>query len=251
MNIYPYKTGSASAKALAEALGIKRIKHKNSVFKGHPNKVVINWGASKLPDEVVKCVVLNAPEAVSEASNKRSFFEAVSNHCSAVPFTTEQAKALEWLEEGYTVVARTILNGHSGQGIVLVEPGQELVNAPLCTKYIPKKHEYRVHVFGNEVIDVQRKARKKDVPDGDVNWKIRNLAGGFIFARGEDVVGEVPADVKNQAVLSVAALGLDFGAVDVIFNEKEQKAYVVEVNTAPGLTGTTLDKYVEAFKEVM
>lgn len=251
MNIYPYKAGSESAKALAEALGVKRIKHKNSKFKWSRNKVVINWGASKLPDEVAKCVVLNAPEAVSKASNKRSFFEAVSNHCSTVPFTTEQAKALEWLEEGHTVVARTVLNGHSGQGIVLVEPGQELVNAPLYTKYIPKKHEYRVHVFGNKEIDVQRKARKKDVPDEDVNWKIRNLKGGFIFARGEDVVGEVPADVKNQAVLSVGALGLTFGAVDVIWSEKEQKAYVVEVNTAPGLAGTTLDKYVEAFKGVM
>jgi D-alanine-D-alanine ligase-like ATP-grasp enzyme len=41
---------------------------------------------------------------------------------------------------------------------------------------------------------------------------------------------------------------LDFGAVDVIWNEKEDKYYVLEVNTACGLEGTTLDKYVEQFR---
>ena len=80
------------------------------------------------------------------------------------------------LQEGNTVVARTILNGNSGAGIVLVENEEQLVDAPLYTVYIPKKQEYRVHVFRGQVLDVQRKARKQDVPDDEVNWKIRNMA---------------------------------------------------------------------------
>ena len=252
MNIFPYNPGSASAKALSQALGIKRVKAEGSKFKGAAHKVIVNWGNSKLPAELLKCRVLNAPESVAKASNKLSFFKAMAEAGVAVPrFATEPAGAAELLKEGKTVVARTILNGHSGAGIVLLEGDVDIVKAPLYVEYVPKKEEYRVHVFRGEVVDVQRKARRKDVPDGQVNWKIRNLANGFIFARGEEVLGAVPADVLAQAKATVEACGLDFGAVDIIFNDKQKKAYVLECNTAPGLSGSTLDGYVQRFKEVM
>ena len=53
--------------------------------------------------------------------------------------------------------------------------------------------------------------------------------------------------VRAQSVAAVRSLGLDFGAVDVV--ERQNKAYVLEVNTAPGLVGTTLEKYVDAIRE--
>ncbi len=251
MVIYPYKAGSQSAKDLAGGLGAKRIKHEGSKFKGRAGKVVINWGSSKLPAELTKCRVINKPEAVATAANKLSFFAAIVEHASVPNYTTKRDEALAWVLEGKVVVARTILNGNSGAGIVLVEREVDLVDAPLYTEYVPKKQEYRVHVFNGEVIDVQRKARKQDVPDDEVNWKIRNMANGFIFARGEDALGNVPQDVIDQAVLAVETLGLDFGAADVIYNDKQAKAYVLECNTAPGLTGTTLEKYVKAFKNII
>lgn len=311
MIIYPYKPASESSKALADALGIKRISHRNSKFKGAADKLVINWGASELPEEILKCTVLNTSKAVSVAANKLKFFEAmnakpglpgqavtvehiinrriaklsrghdyvvglnVGDNChidsdwvithieqpegplKELPrtpsFTTSTGQAYCWLEDGYQVVARTILNGNSGAGIVLLSEdnlGEPAVNAPLYVKYVPKKQEYRVHVFRNEVVDVQRKARRHDVEDKDVNWKIRNHSNGFIFARGE-ALGDVPEDVLKQSKLAVAACGLDFGAVDVIFSDKEQAAYVLEINSAPGLSGATLDGYVQRFRELM
>jgi glutathione synthase/RimK-type ligase-like ATP-grasp enzyme len=48
--------------------------------------------------------------------------------------------------------------------------------------------------------------------------------------------------------MAVAALGLDFGGVDVIWNERRQMAYVLEVNTACGLEGQTVNDYAEAFR---
>lgn len=252
MNIFPYKTGSASAKALAEALGVKRIKAEGSKFKGAANKTVINWGCSKLPAEILKCRVLNSPESVAKASNKLSFFKAMAEAGVSIPRFTEaleDVKAI--LAEGKTVVARTILNGHSGAGIVLLEGDAEIVKAPLYVEYVPKKQEYRIHVFQGEVVDIQRKARKADVPDDQVNWKIRNLANGFIFARNEEALGIVPEDVLNQAKAAVVACGLDFGAVDIIYNDKQQKAYVLEINTAPGLAGGTLEGYVNRLKGVV
>jgi len=311
MLLYPYKPASESSKALADALGIKRISHRNSKFKGAADKIVINWGASELPEEILKCNVLNTSKAVSVAANKLKFFEAmkpkvkldkrdvtlkhiitgqetklhhshdyvaglsVGDHCHVdsdwvithieqpegplkelprtPPFTTSTGQAYSWIEDGCQVVARTILNGNSGAGIVLLSEehlDEPVVQAPLYVKYVPKKQEYRVHVFRGEVVDVQRKARRKDVEDKDVNWKIRNHSNGFIFARGE-ALGDVPEDVLKQSKLAVAACGLDFGAVDVIFSDKEQAAYVLEINSAPGLSGSTLDGYVQRFRELM
>lgn len=301
MILYPYKPGSESAKELAEAIGIKRISHKNSKFKPAPNKVIINWGASKMPEELLQCKILNNPDAVAIASNKLHFFQRVrpadvgyckivhmpsgkehrlpADHgyvkgiepgdvCEADPdykvlwnrpekdyprvprYTTSKKEASLMIGAGEVVVARTKLTGNSGEGIVIAKEVEELVDAPLYVEYVPKKQEYRIHILNGQVVDIQRKARRKDVPDEQVNWMVRNHDNGFIFARDE-ALGEVPEDVTHQALLAVSKCGLDFGAVDVVYNEKRQLAYVLEVNTAPGLSGATLAGYAERFKELM
>lgn len=250
--VFPYKNGSKSVAALKEAGFGVEIKRENSRFKGARNKPVVNWGASRLPDEVAKCRILNKPEAVAIAGNKLSFFTQMArtgNEQLCVPFTTDRAIASEWSLNGKDVVARTVLNGHSGEGIRILPAGNRVdVEAPLYTQYIPKKQEYRVHVFQGRVIDIQRKARKRDVADADVNWKIRNLDGGFIYAR-DFAPEDLPIGIEHIAIATVAAVGMDFGAVDIIFNQNQQRCYVLEVNTAPGLQGSTLDAYVRALTE--
>jgi glutathione synthase/RimK-type ligase-like ATP-grasp enzyme len=161
----------------------------------------------------------------------------------SVPFTSSYDGALHWIEEGETVVCRTVLNGHSGKGIVIAETVDELVDAPLYTKYIKKKSEWRVHIFNGQVIDIQRKVRNNDVEE--VNWRVRNHANGFIYQRNN----LAPPDCVLKAAVGAMNLTLlDFGAVDVIYNEHYDKAYVLEINCAPGLEGTTVERYVEAFR---
>jgi hypothetical protein len=46
-------------------------------------------------------------------------------------------------------------------------------------------------------------------------------------------------------------LHLDFGAVDVGWNEHHGEATIYEVNTAPGLEGTTLEKYYEGMAQIL
>ncbi len=248
MWLYAYKQASESAKALKEAMKIKQIKNEGSRFKGNEKRLVINWGASNVPYEIAKCNILNHPQSVRKALNKLQAFQILSEGVDIPEWTESPQEASKWLAEGFTVVARTVVEGHGGEGIVLVENDQELPYAPLYTKYIPKTEEYRVHVFKDEAFFIQRKARKKEVPDEEVNWKIRNLAGGFIFAN-QDV--QVANACKEEAVKAVKALGLDFGAVDIIWNKKRDKYYVLEVNTAPGLGNQdTLEKYTEQFRKL-
>lgn len=243
--VYPYKNGSKSVKALLETFprGIQ-IKREGSQFKGAARKKVVNWGNSTLPPEVAKCQVLNKPDAVALASNKLRAFEVLENTAGVtIPkFTTHADVAAAIFN---TTVVRHKLSGHSGEGIELVEKGEGLPVAPLYVEYVPKKQEYRVHVFQEEAIDIQRKARKKDVADENVNWKVRNLTGGFIYARDFEP-DDLPKGIEQMAVRAVKALGLDFGAVDLIYNQNQGQLYVLEVNTAPGLQGTTLEAYTKA-----
>lgn len=245
MKIYPYKLGSKSAKALAEALGIKRVRKEGPAIR---TDTLINWGASAIHRVVVieGGYYLNHPVAVADAANKLQSFKTWDKGVSTPDWTESAVEASRWLAEGFTVMCRTVLNGHSGEGIVLATNREELVAAPLYTKYIKKREEYRLHVFRGAIIFQQRKARKLDVKDEDVNWKVRNLAGGFIFAN-KDVI--VPEAAHKEAINAVGLLGLDFGAVDIILGN-DGKFYVLEVNTACGLEGSTLDAYVKAFKEL-
>lgn len=251
MLIYSHNPKSEGAKELKDALGIRRIKNEGSTFRGGPNKVVINWGSANLPDEVSKCKVINSEKAVSIASDKLKTFDKLSKEKVSIPdFTTDAKTAMEWVAAGATVVARTVLRGSSGAGIVIMEKDkmESFTKAPLYTKYVPKKEEFRIHVLGGKVISEQKKALRNGWIEehGPPNYKIRNLDNGFVFIRNDI---QVPKSVREQAIAAVKALGLDFGAVDVIYNEKQARAYVIEVNTAPGLEGQTVTDYAKGLEE--
>lgn len=250
--VLPYKMGSKGATLLAEGLRMAGEK----CFKVFPNKnyvprplhTIINWGSGDAPNWDVESArrILNHPYYVRGASNKLTAFRALeAAGVSIPPFTTERREALNMMEEGL-VVARTKLQGHSGEGIVICD--DEIVNAPLYVKYMKKKHEYRVHVFGGAVIDIQQKRKKREVDNDDVDYKVRNHANGWVYCRDNL---EYSDSILSDATSAVAALGLDFGAVDIIWNEHHGRSYVLEVNTAPGLEGSTLGKYVEAIKQTI
>lgn len=248
--IYPYKQGSHGAKELAGRLGAKIIKHNRSTFRGTPDRKVIVWGAAEVPRNVAESTLINQPHAIKSAANKLSAFAIMQRAKVPIPkFVSMKADAVDLFKHTDMVVCRTILNGHSGHGIVLAEAPNELVEAPLYVEYIKKKEEYRIHVmYSNKerqyiIVDRQRKARKRDAKA--VNWAIRNLENGFIYQR-HDV--NVPKDAEKAAIEAVKALGLHFGAVDIIWNEKSNKSYVLEINTAPGLEGETAVNYAAAFE---
>ncbi|QXG07598.1 hypothetical protein [Erwinia phage Pecta] len=247
--VYSHNPHSEGAKELARALGVNRVKHgPTSKFRGGRGKVIINWGAGRLPDQVAACEkIYNMPNAIMNASNKLKSFELFEQNGVSIPQYWKRRDDIPQDYQG-AIVCRTVLNGHSGAGIVIAVSVGNLVDAPLYTAYVKKSQEYRYHVFSGQVVDIQRKARRMDVPAEQVNWQVRNLDGGFIFAREGVVESE---EAGQQAILACSSLGLDFGAVDLIYNERENKYYVLEVNTAPGLTGSTLEGYAQRFNEVM
>lgn len=260
--LYPYKKGSKGAKALAGEMGAKLIKTQNSRFKGGANKTVINWGSSELPPEVMKCRVLNDPTNLGEVTNKLKFFKKVAAYNNAIQEGVGNAGGMlinipafattpdggRALAANGLVVERHKLQGHSGEGIVIAEDAAGITNCPLYVQYINKISEFRVHVIGGEVCLTQRKVKRAGMDANEVNWKVRNHAGGFIFQQNGI---EVPPQVHEQAVAVMGVVGLDFGAVDIIFNQKKSEAYVLEVNTAAGLMGTTGEMYAQKLTQLV
>lgn len=255
VRLYPYKMGSQGASHLAEALrdgGVRAFKvYPDRNYQPRQRHTIINWGSGQHPRWLGRYQrMLNMPDAVNVASNKLTAFQAMKDAGVTTPeFTADRGVANGWLQEGSTVVCRSLLRGSAGRGITLVTPDMgELPNVPLYVRYVKKSAEYRIHVFSGEVIDTQQKRKRRDLENEQVNYQIRNHDNGWVFCR--DAIDIPNPAVHREAIAAVAALGLDFGAVDVIWNAHHSTAYVLEVNTAPGLEGTTLTKYVNKIKEL-
>lgn len=254
--IVPYNKASKGAKNLAQSLRaalknkVLRVAPDSTTFKPRMTDFNINWGCSKewYWGNNYKIADINM------ATNKYKSFICMSIWNSMWPelsintpdWTDDFTYASKWIEDGHTVFARTILNGHSGQGIVVCTKETGLVPAPLYTLYKKKRHEYRVHIFKeknltHKVIDVTQKKKRKEAEI--VNTQIRNHKNGWVYAR-QDIIE--PSDLRTQALNAAKCFDLPFIAVDLIWNEYENKCYVLEVNTAPGIDGTTLQKYTDA-----
>lgn len=259
--VVPYKVGSESARVLADSLNCKRMKLENSSVTDKKDLTLINWGNSTIDlSSFRQARVLNKPHKIRNASHKLDFFKTIErdNADSILPvkipdWTTHVSVARQWYDEGHDVVIRNVLQGHSGEGLDLVRyddnvsASSAIYQAPLYTKYMKKRDEYRVHVVKNTPILIQRKA----VPHGTTpeNYQIRNHSNGFVFT-----ISDVnpPVAVISNAINAVNVLGLDFGAVDVIWNERNKEATVLEVNTACGLAGdTTRARYAQAFENYL
>lgn len=247
--ITPYKMGSASAKELQQILKattnrrVLRVRKTSTTYKRRVSDYHINWGnCANVP-----WAALDQERAKAIARNKLKTFEKFKEHNICHPeWTTSSEQAVTWCQEGKEVVARTTLFGHSGQGIIMCLEHLNTAHfplAPLYVQYKKKKNEYRVHVFNGQVIDVQQKKRRAGFEGR--NNQIRNHQNGWVYCR-DDIME--PQDLRTLAVSATTAIGLMYGAVDIIWNEKENKCYCLEINTAPGISGTTKEKYAEQFR---
>lgn len=252
LKLLPYKMGSESCKNIARELDSLRV-FPDRAYRPKPNHVVLNWGMARNPWPDKAFTWINKPERVAVATNKVAAFQQLATADVSIPqFTTSKDEALTWYatKPDQLIYVRHNVSTYGGRGIELANNRLELEEsrvAPLYTKGITCRREYRVHVFNGVAIDVTRKAKTID-REGEPDNLIRNHENGWIFQRNDF---EIPAGLKELGVQAVAALGLDFGAVDVIAEKNTGKLYVLEINCAPGAEGTTVTKYVDAVRDYM
>jgi hypothetical protein len=254
----PYKGGLGGLRRLraelnAQGVRTKVLKPAKSQHVHQDGDVYMNWGNSRPPlnGSIPSALQINRSESISYVTNKSSAFDHF--HANSVPIPDFYRQVITCVSENNlhtgdnqdkVFVLRHKLTGHSAEGVEIINGSElwqrhrEFENVRLVTDYIPKKHEYRLHVFRGKVLLIQQKKRRTDVPDEDVDWKIRNYDNGFIYAIDDIVTPD--QKVIDAAISACNAVALDYGAVDVIWNQKREKAYVLEINTAPGIVSDTL-----------
>ena len=249
-----------SGTILADALGIK-------VWSNRPHsahKLLINWGVSHNKSGGV--IYINGDEKVGQAVNKLTAFRCMASVGVPIPnFTDDKEVASTFIEIGSKVVCRTLLSGSCGEGIVLAKTIDQLVDAPLYVEAIKKIAEYRAHVvrepasteYNTLIVQKKRLTTESLAARGIVERStfIRNTANGYIYSEGHNLSYPYELEIQSVATRAIKALGLSFGAVDIIMDEYS-KFYVLEVNTAPGLKCTStlefyrshLHKYMEYYR---
>ncbi len=121
-------------------------------------------------------------------------------------------------------------------------------------EFIPDTREYRVHTF------IKRKHRKPDKrkPESYVSIKIsektwqgkgrpnpdepqKNHGFGWVFLGPNKRRKEELDVVRYAAKQAIASLGMDFGAVDVMYRVRTKRPFVLEVNSTPSLSDEQAD----------
>ena len=190
----------------------------------------------------------------------------------------------------YPLIGRT-KNHQGGSGMweckMMVEVNDALAaGAEYFVQFVPNTDEYRIHVFNGEVLQVTKKTKQDNPASAFKAIKKEQFArdaakeGLSLDTRTQDFVlnhllkrdirlpvqserhndrgwkftlvgtNTVSQDLRTQAINAVNALGLNFGAVDCVVGE-DTRGYIIEVNTAPSLRETMLEKYVGAFVDVI
>lgn len=231
--------GAVALRNVLRERGLTAKISRRTTFRRRP--YVINWGTTHGLNGAAD--LLNTNEAVTTARDKLLTFNKLKeNGFENIPAFWTQPPADD--ERGKEIILeRHSLTGQSGSGIVVKRVGETLARCPLYVKYVRKQREFRVHVFRGQAVAVQEKRRESDAEQDRDQKLIRNHGNGWVFCVLEV---QEPDGLRDTAVRAVDALGLDFGAVDMILG-KDDKLYVLEVNTKPGLSSPTiLDSYANA-----
>jgi hypothetical protein len=249
----------ATARQLARLSGYQTISYDNKkVCKLKSDAVVVNWGNSYFPRELKPqpIKIYNDPTHLKKGINKLEAFKLFTEHGIPHPeWTTEDNVASEWFHDGFVVYTRTIINGTNGDGITVQIRGpsekprtwMSLSTAKLHTKRFTGKLEYRIHVWEDSILHVQQKKKRKD-DQFNTDFYVKNTDNGYIFAI-QDV--QCPQPVLDACIKAIKVADMHFGAVDVGVKESNGEFCIFEINSRPALSGTTLLKYAEKFKELV
>jgi len=248
--LMPYRMGLRSTAALRQVGFLIR----NTHAKMTRNIPVLYWG--RVPEAQrglvdTSRIIINPDPPSGLVSNKRAWAEA--QFSDSIEYTTSIETARSWAgERGEKTICRTTLTGHSGEGIVVARRPEEVVEAPLYSRYFKKVREFRAYVaIQDHHIKVSYLASKRnrgDVTDPD-DLLIRSGEKGWVYQ-----VECIEQMVRNiQLCDTITSFASEFRhrtaeeeysrvgwilAVDIAQNA-DGVCKILEANLAPGLNDGT------------
>lgn len=261
------KATSKTGKALARALGLsndgtKRGRHHGVKVPSAGTTHVISWGARQPTNRVefrrrnlARRKVLNNPYNTEVYKDKLKALLKMEHGGVNVP-RFAWYKQRDIIDSGtltYPLIGRTRYH-YGGSGFKFIENAEQLRidnQSDYWMEYIggEDKREYRVHVFKDTVIRVQRKKPKLNERGEEIeprSYVCRSNSNGWRFSLCD--INRIHIDILEQAIKAVRVLGYDFGAVDIIRVPITNSTYVLEVNSGMGLDNAGLSFYLKLFK---
>ena len=216
----------------------------SKVIKKRTNKrlrtdVLLRWGSSEEFSRLTSRLELNTLQAVNNTSNNLEMMKTLVSSSIKTPdvlFDLSDSEVMDTYRDddgGFYVRG----SNHEMRYDDALKFGDLYISKPVLNK----RREYRVHVFNGEVIAVYEKIPLEE----DIRlYKSYNCK----FRLVDTTRSRLSVDDLNICISAVNALGLLFGGVDLLSN-KSQDVFVTEVNSAPGLNGTNIDRYVNKITE--
>lgn len=245
------KFSSVTGRKLIASTGLKRAKTwvKFKRHAGRGDNIIVNWGATignGLTEKLfarANARIINHPDALRANKDKLgSLKKMAAGGASVVPhWAIDNVPAGE-----YPVIARTA-NHFGGSGFWKCENEEQLAEAKRhganhATKLIVKAGEYRVHILLDKAVRIVRKVKARE----DVDDLCRSHQNGWKFKKVADE--NVPQGIVAMAVKAVDANDMQLGAVDIVVQKRTNKMFVLEVNSVPGLEGSSLEAWTNAIK---
>lgn len=210
------------------------------------DRMVTAWGSHEVPSWASRVNWLNHPTVTPLVSNKMNWAQVVQSANISpynLDFTMNIDQAREWAsEQGTKVVCRTLTKSSKGKGIVIARNADQVVKAPLYSRYFRKTSEYRImYAPYAGAAFCYSKRRPNGVEMDRDSLLIRSRDSGYI-SQAEEFIRlpyAIEWAVDNTAIYLQDHYGLRYAAYDVAYNKHTDTACIIEANTAPALNDVT------------
>lgn len=214
---------------------VKRVKAEGAkiVFLPVGSEILLNWGTGGA--SYYNTTTLNRWSAVQCSSNQTASLKAL-----------DDLAPLSWKLPVSSIdhaLSRLVLkkdHGSHGRGKrVIFNPHHLLMRSVynVAQAFIPNRTEWRLHVFRDSVFSALRK--------DSGGAEITNLRPDFKYYRVE----LVPKAAVWMAIEAAKRVGLDFAGVDIIRDNDTERFYVLETNSAPGMSPVTVRRLYMAIQK--
>lgn len=223
----------------------------SETLKRVENEFAVNWGGGVIGYSVITALGLRSVLNGFVVANKAAQHARLHYHdvpVSRAMFLVNMCDpGYQWYP-GHHVIARKAY-ASQGKDYWVVKNIDDLNKAmkggaQVGTIVSESKAEYRVHVVNRKSVKISEKVH----PEFGLlqqDWQPRSHRLGWQLRYPHSLPpGDVRDRVRVAAKDAVAALGYEFGAVDVLLTTHDEPL-VLEVNSAPGLEAGTMGRYVK------
>lgn len=209
---------------------------------------IINWGNHIFNNDSL--FKLNSSKAIALASNKRLSRRILQEAGVAVPHTYFEIDWYEAPQWKYPIIARPAFH-HAGKHFFVLNFFGDLIKIAhentlndfgnwYLSEVFPKTHEYRVHVAHGKILMIS----DKPLLEGEIRGNQAVTEESWRALKWS----EFNPKICQESIKAVEELGLDYGAVDIMYNAHDDSVAICEVNTSPSIaTDYSSGKYAKYF----